>query len=266
MDTKSGGTKQNLVTRRNFVAASIAAATLLAATGCTSNDKLTETEPDDDAVYRLDPELDSATDGKWVQAACWHNCGGRCVNYAYVADGVVLRQKTDDSHEDSFDYPQQRACMRGRSQRQQNLGADRLKYPMKRKNWQPGGGENSQGQLRGVDEWERISWDEAIGYVVDEIKRIVEQHGNRAIFGAADGHYPGPSATKALSLYGGYVPRWGTGSWGTWSLASACIGVSASDTNDRFDYFNCDYVVMVGQNTAWSSAGNPTYWAKNFEV
>ena len=38
----------------------------------------------------------------------------------------------------------------------------RIKYPMKRKGWQPGGGENSNGQMRGKDEWERISWDEAL--------------------------------------------------------------------------------------------------------
>ena len=72
------------------------------------------------------------TEGEWLSAACWHNCGGRCVNIAYVEDGVVQRQKTDDTHPDSPDYPQQRGCARGRSQRHQVLGADRLKYPMKR--------------------------------------------------------------------------------------------------------------------------------------
>src|SRR5438045_1172217 len=40
---------------------------------------------------------------QWVLAACWHNCGGRCANYALVQDGVVLRQKTDDNHPDSAD-------------------------------------------------------------------------------------------------------------------------------------------------------------------
>ena len=39
--------------------------------------------------------------GTWVNAACWHNCGGRCVNKVMVKDGAVVRQKTDDSHEDS---------------------------------------------------------------------------------------------------------------------------------------------------------------------
>ncbi len=54
-------------------------------------------------------------EGKWVTAACWHNCGGRCMNKAYVVDGVVTKQKTDDTHPDSPDYPQQRGCARGRS-------------------------------------------------------------------------------------------------------------------------------------------------------
>jgi len=111
-----------------------------------------------------------ATDeGKWVSVACWHNCGGRCANYALVKDGVVIRQKTDDTHPDSVDFPQQRGCARGRTQRVQVFGADRLKYPMKRKNWEPGGGKK---ELRGRDEWVRISWDEALDLVAGEIKRI----------------------------------------------------------------------------------------------
>ena len=48
---------------------------------------------------------------------------------------------------------------------------------MKRKGWQPGGGENSNGQMRGKDEWERISWDEALDLCASEIKRIYENYG-----------------------------------------------------------------------------------------
>ncbi|HEX9016144.1 MAG TPA: twin-arginine translocation signal domain-containing protein, partial [Chloroflexota bacterium] len=53
--------------------------------------------------------------GNWVTAACWHNCGGRCLIKGYVQDGAVLRVKTDDTHPDSPDFPQQRGCARGRS-------------------------------------------------------------------------------------------------------------------------------------------------------
>ena len=84
----------------------------------------------------------AAAEGKWITAACWHNCGGqRCVVKANVVDGVVTKVKTDDTHPDTMDHPQIRACARGRSQQHQVFGADRLKYPMKRKNWDPGGGD-----------------------------------------------------------------------------------------------------------------------------
>ena len=111
--------------------------------------------------------------GEWVPAACWHNCGGRCVNKVLVRDGVVVRQKTDDSVEDSVDNPQQRGCVRGRSQRMQVFGPDRIKYPMKRKGWSP---DNPNGQLRGKDEWERISWDEALSYVADELRKAYDSY------------------------------------------------------------------------------------------
>lgn len=127
----------------------------LTATGCFAESSL-------EAVDKHELPVDPAKGGEWVPAACWHNCGGRCMNKVMVKDGAVVRQKTDDTHEDSFDYPQQRGCVRGKAQQQQCFGADRIKYPLKRKNWSP---ENPNGDLRGRDEWERISWDEAIEYV-----------------------------------------------------------------------------------------------------
>ena len=58
----------------------------------------------------------AASQGEWITAACWHNCGGRCLIKAHVVDGTVTRLKTDDTHPDSPDYPQQRGCaMRCRS-------------------------------------------------------------------------------------------------------------------------------------------------------
>ncbi|MCQ5071928.1 molybdopterin-dependent oxidoreductase, partial [Adlercreutzia sp. DFI.6.23] len=55
---------------------------------------------------------------------------------------------------------------------QQVFGEDRVKFPMKRKSWQPGGGANAHGELRGRDQWEQISWEEAIDYIAQEAERI----------------------------------------------------------------------------------------------
>jgi anaerobic dimethyl sulfoxide reductase subunit A len=168
----------------------------------------------------------------------------------------VKRVKSDDTHPDSPNYPQQRACVRGRSQRKQIFAADRLKYPMKRKNWAPGGGKK---ELRGKDEWIRISWDEALDIVASEIKRIKETYGNEAIYGLA------PSEVLCmLSLYGGYVSGWGMTSWGTWpDVGPAMIGpyaVSYSNTgNDRLRLRKSRLIIMWGANPAVSSNGSPTY-------
>ena len=195
------------------------------------------------------------SEGEWISAACWHNCGGRCPNYALVKDGVVLRQKSDDTHEDSPDFPQQRGCARGRSQRKQVFGADRLKYPMKRKHWEPGGGRK---ELRGQDEWVRISWDEALDIVASEIKRIKEKYGNEAILCPG-----GAEIQRTLTLYGGYVSTYGTTSGGTLhSSKTSCLGFGAYNSvmiNDRMDHRNVDLFVHWGANGASSSGGNPVY-------
>lgn len=191
----------------------------------------------------------------WITAACWHNCGGRCLNKVLVADGVVVRQKTDDTHPDSPDFPQQRGCARGRSQRKQVFGVDRIKYPMKRKNWAPGGGKK---ELRGKDEWVRISWDEALDIVSSEIKRIKEKYGNRAIFLGGGGEIG-----RTLSLYGGSTGHWGTTSWGTWRFGPAKFGMAEGfmeqSINDRLDLRNSQLIVIWGANPAWSAGGSPTW-------
>ncbi len=194
-------------------------------------------------------------EGQWLTAACWHNCGGRCLNKVLVKDGVVVRQKTDDTHPDTPDFPQQRGCSRGRSQRKQVFAVDRLRYPMKRKNWEPGGGKK---ELRGKDEWVRISWDEALDIVASELKRIKEKYGNRAIFLGG-----GSEIGRTLSLFGGSTGHWGTTSWGSWRWGPAKFGMAEgymeTSINDRLDLRNSQLIVLFGANPAWSAGGSPTW-------
>ena len=115
MDDRRAALKMS---RRGFIETSVAATAALAAgslVGC-ENKVISKEGSEEDR---------SSSEGVWVSAACWHNCGGRCVNKALVKDGIVVRQKTDDSHEDSPAYPQQRSCIRGHSQRKQCFATDR---------------------------------------------------------------------------------------------------------------------------------------------
>lgn len=200
--------------------------------------------------------LAPASTGEWITAACWHNCGGqRCVLKAQVVDGVVQRVKTDDTQPDTAETLQVRACARGRAQEHNVFGVDRLKYPMKRKNWEPGGGRK---ELRGRDEWVRITWDEALDIAASEIKRIIDTYGNESIMEL------GSTLSRMMSLTGGATRSWGTTSWGTWFYTGPMIGLgdglSLTSHNDRLDMQNSDLIIIWGGNPAWSAQGNNMYF------
>ncbi len=205
--------------------------------------------------------VDAAEGGKWVAAPCWHNCGGKCLVKAYVKDGVILRQGTDNMNSDDEVNRQQRACLRGYSQQYQARGLDRLKYPMKRKHWSP---DDRNPELRGMDEWERISWDEAATYIHDEVERINSTYGDNAILALG-----GESTSLLNKLNINYLSAWTTSSWGCWytpGVLGWADGCNYYDCNvDRLDMMNADYVVAFGYNPAWAALGNATNYAVSWK-
>ena len=243
------------VDRRSFIKGSAAAAAALGAlslAGCQEN----ELEEVDLAATGPGADFAANEEGaEWHAVPCWHNCGGRCLNKVLVKDGVVLRQKTDDTHEDSWEWPQQRGCLRGRAQQQQIFGPDRIKYPMKRKNWSP---DNPNGHLRGIDEWERISWDEALDIYASELKKAKEKYGNESILYFNITSLEG-FLGAVLAKFGGFVDTSSIDSAGTYSLYPAMYGVPMNQVNDRFDLVNADYIVLYGHNPAWCSFPNTYY-------
>src|SRR4030042_4743740 len=63
---------------------------------------------------------------------------------------------------------------------------NRILYPLKRVDWDPKGGRNTQN--RGKSKYVRISWDEATDIVAGELKRIQKKYGTTAVLAQADGH------------------------------------------------------------------------------
>src|SRR5512136_1328560 len=63
---------------------------------------------------------------------------------------------------------------------------NRIKYPLKRIDWDPNGERNPQN--RGKSKYKRISWDEAAEIIASEIKRVHEKYGPYAILTQGDGH------------------------------------------------------------------------------
>lgn len=255
------------VNRRSFLQASAALAAAAGVAGCSPLSKTGEDAEGQGASphHITDAELVDNDPGTWIQAACWTNCGGSCCNKALVKDGVIVRQKTDDTVEDTWEKPQQRGCVRGRSMRRYLYGTERLKYPMKRKSWSP---DNPNGQLRGKDEWERISWDEAYKYVADQINKVLDEVGPSGIYCTGYIAYGAMNAWKVILNATGTMPTtaWDTGSAGTYNMNTPALGLPEFDmgpfmlsvlsSNDRFDNLNADTIILQGCNPAWASAGN----------
>lgn len=112
----------------------------------------------------------AAPPDRTVWNACLVNCGSRCPLRFEVRDDQITRVLPDDTGDDEIGTQQIRACVRGRSIRQRIYSPERLKTPLRRV------GE------RGADEWEEISWEEAFDDIADNLRRVLDQYGNEAVF------------------------------------------------------------------------------------
>ena len=121
----------------------------------------------------------------------------------------------------------------GQAYKKRVYSKNRVRYPLKRVDWDPSGAPGSVGpggrntQNRGTSKYVRISWDEAAELVAAELKRMKETYGPEAVLSQADMHgetkHLSPShgcANRLLSLLGGYtiqmrnLDSWEGQNWG----------------------------------------------------
>jgi anaerobic dimethyl sulfoxide reductase subunit A len=134
---------------------------------------------------------------------------------------------------------------------------------MKRKNWQPGGGDNINGHLRGKDEWERISWDEALDITAAEFKRIAETYGTGPEDYAnglpiLNECYTISVEPRFLNAAGiGTLPMWGQNSTGGWPVVTnKMLGNGTLSADRRITMENAELIVLWGCNHVWSKYGD----------
>jgi molybdopterin guanine dinucleotide-containing S/N-oxide reductase-like protein len=125
------------------------------------------------------------------------NCGPVSV---YVKDGKVVRIRplvadeqdfkpwTIEAGGRKFSPPKKFALAPFVHAEKRRLYSDeRIKYPMKRVDFDPNGARNPQN--RGKSRYVRITWDEALDLVAGEIKRVKETYGGSAISGLTSSHH-----------------------------------------------------------------------------
>ncbi|MBE6466765.1 molybdopterin-dependent oxidoreductase [Denitrobacterium detoxificans] len=150
----------NNMTRRSFVKASTLA-TAATAMGVTMSGCLAESEEDQVAEEK---------ERIAVHTAC-HGCIQLCPCIAYLEDGIVVKLEGDPRAPESKGS----MCLKGMSQLHTVYSPRHVLHPMKRVG------------PRGTNEWEVISWDEAIDYAGEQIALAMQKYGPYAYMGGTGG-------------------------------------------------------------------------------
>ena len=198
--------------------------------------------------------LQASAGERVVRVGCpAHNCGGRCLLVAHVADGRIVRLDTDDRPGDTPADPQLRACTRGRAYLKRQYHPDRLTHPLKRVG------------PRGAGRWERISWDEALDRFAGELQRVKATYGNGALFvpygtGSYSQLNGSQVARRLMNLFGGCLGIWNSYSWGATNVATPTVYGTLETGSQRQDWPNAKYILMWGWNPAEMRDGTNSDW------
>jgi anaerobic dimethyl sulfoxide reductase subunit A len=131
-----------------------------------------------------------------------------------------------------------------------------LKYPIKRV------GE------RGEAKFERISWDEALNKVAEEMLRVKETYGNSALFvpygtGSYNQINGSQTARRLMNLFGGCLGIYNSYSWAAINEATPTVFGTLNTGNQRQDWLNSKIILMWGWNPAEMRDGtNSDYFVK----
>jgi len=250
----------NNVGRRDFLKTTAVGAGVMAAGGLVDLAAPKEAKAFAYEPYPTDDQLTT------VVTSCAHNCGSRHVLVAHKKGDVVVRLSTDDGRyqkgghfgKDTFEEPQLRACLRGRSYRQRLYSAERLLYPMGRVG------------KRGEGKFKRISWDEALEYGSKKMIEIKDKYGPTALL---DQSYAGASygvlhkSDQIEGLLGRFMGMFGcrTNSWsvpsyqGTTTSSRWTFG-TIEDGNEDDAFAHSKLIIMWGWNPAYTFHGGNTFY------
>ncbi|MDP2916447.1 MAG: molybdopterin-dependent oxidoreductase [Dehalococcoidia bacterium] len=133
---------------------------------------------------------------KIVQTIC-DSCMCQCGTLVHVKNGKAVKVEGDPEHPGSRGF----MCPMGLSILQTVYHPDRVVYPMKRVG------------DRGAGQWQRVSWDEALGDIAQRLLKVKEQYGPEAIL-YSFGTYPAKNGIAgfvgllgALDSPGTFVPN-----------------------------------------------------------
>lgn len=201
-----------------------------------------------------------------VVTSCAHNCGSRHVLVAHKKGDVIVRLSTDSGEyqangaygKDTFEEPQLRACLRGRSYRSRLYSPERLLYPMVRVG------------KRGEGKFKRVSWDEALDTVAQKMIELKKNYGPTALL---DQSYAGASygvlhksdqieglLGRFLGMFGCRTNSWSVPSYQATTFSSRTTFGTIHDGNEDDAFAHSRLIIMWGWNPAYTFHGGNTFY------
>src|SRR6201998_2083907 len=110
-----------------------------------------------------------------VHAACPHDCPDACGVLITIEDGRATKIKGDPAHPVARGF----LCAKVAKYLDRVYSPDRVLYPMRRMG--PKGPRNAGEGARSTQEWQRITWDEALDEITSRFKKIIAEFGSEAI-------------------------------------------------------------------------------------
>ncbi len=142
------------------------------------------------------------------------------------------------------------------SHRKRSDSPNRVLYPLKRVDWEPGGDpEKINAQNRGVSQYVRISWDEAAELVAGEMKRIADKYGPEALAALyGGGHAEGHNVVGTHEVQAEFMDWWAMKEYGapTTYQETPATSSSGGQMGGRYvlgtDYEPIDVLKDVAEN------------------
>lgn len=223
--------KTHGLTRRSFIKG---AATLTAAgalVGCS---------PKAENLEEVEPKQEESK-AQIFTGVCRGNCFGGCMMDIHVRDGQVVRTTAKDFPNPAYT----RICSKGITQVARVYSAERLQYPMRRV------GE------RGAGEFERISWEEAIGEISEKWQGYIDEYGpssngffkGSGNFGMVSGGYSAGFMDRFTAVLGMSTVSHDVDMAAYWGSAKLRPALSdAGGNNEPADFLNSKVIINWAQN------------------